>query len=176
MSALAEVTVAKLDATAVEAAVRWYIEQGGGSVSDRTYQEFADRRMAFAPWGDRERIGCILAECPYRIAAGNPYNPSATVTLVERAVIADVAEEATRRQLDGCPKELTAWGWEPTSLALELIADLGMYHRLAVRCRAHAFYAVAVEWIGRALGREVYGDQGRGIRPDPSFLHFVTGG
>ena len=170
-----EVTVAGLTGRDVEAVVRWYIEQGGGSTSSRVTPEVLDKPAVFAAWTDRERIGQVLAECPYRVNAGNPFNRAATVTVVERAIIADVAKDATVRQLEGCPRELTALGWQPTPLSLELVADLGVYERVAARFRAHPLYQPAIDWLALAFSRVLRGDQERGIRPDPSFLWGIVG-
>ncbi len=167
--------MAEVDADVVEAIVRWYLQNGGGSGSVRLPAEFGQRGTTFNSWTERERVGVVLSECPYRVPAGNPFNPEATVTLVERAIAAELAKEGTARQLRGAPRELTAIGWEPTPLSIELVADLGLYTRMAAKYRSHPQFEPALDWLCRAFGCIAYGDPGRGVRSDPSFLPFVTG-
>ncbi len=167
--------MAEVDADVVEAIVRWYLENGGGLGSMRLPTEFGQRGTSFSPLAERERVGMVLAECPERVPAGNPFNPEATTTLVERAIQAEIAVEATLHQLRGCPRELTVNGWEPTPLSLELVEDLGVYQRMATKYRAHPKFQRALDWLCGAFGRIAYGDPERGVRSDPSFLPFVTG-
>lgn len=175
MSAVREVVVADLEEAVVEAVVRWYLQNGGSSGTMRLPPVFGERGAAFNPFTNRDRVGEILAECPHRVPACNPFNPDATMTVVERALAAEIAEQDTVSQLRGCPRELTAAGWEPTPLALELIADLATYHKIAVKYRNHVDFGRSITWLGAALGRVVHGDPARGIRSDPSFLISVTG-
>ena len=167
--------MAKLGEDVVEAIVRWYVQNGGRSGCLRLPPEFATVGGSFSPWAVRERIGVILAECPDRVYAGNDFEPEAKITVVERAIIAEIAIQDTARQLMGCPRELTANGWEPTPLSLSLVRDLEDYTTMAARFRAHPSWNPSMSYLAKAFARVAFGDRERGEVGDASFLPHILG-
>ena len=114
----------------------------------------------------------MLAECPERVDAGNPYRPDATITVVERYFIAEEACESCSRQAKQL-EELE--GSVPSPLTIDLMTDANIYRRLMDRCRAHPRWQPTVDWIGVALALMVRGDPARGIPGDPCLLCYVQG-
>jgi hypothetical protein len=170
--AVLEVRVAEVDADVVEGIVRWYVEQGGTSGTERIVVESGLRRVDRALWGPRDQIGLILAECPYRAIAGDPFGGWFTVTPVERAIKAEL--EYTR--LERIAARLQTWQgaveWRETVLAMQ---DRDMARLLAQHYRGHPAWQPAMSWLVGEFELLVYGDPARGVRGDASFLPYVQG-
>jgi hypothetical protein len=172
VSATLEVRVTDLDEGVVEGIVRWYVEQGCTSGTERIVVEAGLRSADRSMWGPREQIGLILAECPYRTIAGDPFGGWFTVTPVERAIKAEV----DYLRFERIAARLQTWQgvveWPETARAMK---DRDMARLLARRYRAHPAWAPAMEWLAREFGRLVYGDPARGMRGDASFLPHIQG-
>ncbi len=172
VNAVREVRVAELDGAVVEGIVRWYVEQGGTSGSERIVVEAGLRGGDRSLWGPQEQIGLILAECPYRALAGDPFGGWFTVTPVERAIKAEVDYERFER----IAARLQTWQgvveWPETALAMK---DRDMARLLAQRYRGHPAWKTAMSWLVREFGLLVHGAPARGMRGDASFLPYVQG-
>ena len=163
---------APLDEAVVERFIRWYITNGGTSGTMRVDPVFCQRGVSFSPWGVLDQIGVILAECPYRVRAGNPFRDDATITAVERAIIAEVAYErechavGRLQMLQG----RTAW---PVTVETQHWRDLWL--KMAKRFRADPTWPAAMLWLREAFGRVVHGDPEHGVSSDKAFLVYVEG-
>lgn len=162
--------MAEVDADVVEAIVRWYVENGGTPGSERIVVEAGLRGTDRELWGVRDQIGLILAECEYRVIAGDAFNGWYTVTPVERAIRA----EDDYHRFERIAARLQTWQgrveWPETALA---VRDRDMARLLAQRYRAHPTWAPAMTWLAQEFGRLVYGD-GK-MRGDASFLPYIQG-
>lgn len=161
-----------LDEATVEVIVRWYILNGGTSGTLRMAPVFGQRAVSFSPWGVRDQIGLVLAECPDRVRAGNPFRDDATITAVERAVIAEVEYERERQAVARLQKLQGRHVW-PDTVEAQRWRDL--WWRMARRYRADPTWPAAMLWLRQAFGRIVHGDPRRGLSSDAAFLMFVTG-
>jgi hypothetical protein len=164
--------VEPLDEAVVEDIVRWYVGNGGTSGSDRMLPIFGMSDAAFTALGPRERIGLILGECPYRVDAGNPYQPEATITAVERWVIVGEAYKSSCRQAAILQ---TLDGSMPSPMTTEVMGDRDVYQRLEKRYRADPTWQAAMDWLRQAFARVVHGDPHRGLSGDASFLCHIQG-
>lgn len=166
-----EVCVPELAEAVVEDIVRWYVANGGASGLLRLNPVFDRGRTSYSSWGPCEQIGVVLAECPHRVWAGNSFRNDATITAIERAMIAEAEylrlcqQVATLQTLQG---ELV---WEQT---IELQRDRDVWMRMKVRYRADPTWRPAMEWLREAFARVVFGDALRGLRGDASFLAFIV--
>ena len=167
MNAGLEARVANLDEGVVEGIVRWYVEQGCTSGTERIVVETGLRGADRSMWGPQEQIGLILAECPYRAIAGDPFGGWFTVTPVERAIRAE--DDYVR--FERIAARLQTWQgvveWPETALAMQ---DRDMARLLAQHYRGHPTWQPAMSWLAREFGRLIHGDPARGVRGDASFL------
>jgi len=161
-----------LDEALVETIIGWYIKNGGASGSLRVAPVFGQQSVTFSPWSVRDQIGVILAECPYRVRAGNPFRDDATITAVERAIIAEIAYEQECKAVGHLQMLQGRTPW-PETLEAQQWRDLWL--RMARRYRADPTWPSAMLWLQQAFGRVVHGDPERGLSSDAAFLVFVIG-
>ena len=170
MSVALEVRVAELDEGVVESIVRWYVQNGGTAGSERIVVESGPSGTDREMWGPRDQIGLILAECPHRAIARDPFNGWYTVTPVERAIRA----EDDYLRFERIAARLQTWQgvveWPDTVLA---VRDRDLARLLAQRYRAHPLWLPALRWLAQEFVRLVYGD-GK-MRGDASFLPYIQG-
>jgi hypothetical protein len=164
--------VSPLDEAVVEEIVRWYILNGGTSCTMRIDPAFGRPGATFSPWGVRDQIGVVLAECPYRVRAGNPFHDDATITAVERTIIAEVAYEQECKAVGRLQMMQGRDVWRET---VEGQRWRDLWFRMARRFRADPTWPSAMLWLRHAFGRLVHGDPEHGQSPDAAFLFFVTG-
>ena len=161
-----------LDEAVVETIIRWYVLNGGAPGSLMATFTLGFRRASPGPLNVHASIGLVLAECPYRVPAGNPFQPEATITAVERRVIAEVSYESCCRQAG----RLQMWdGRTPSPETLDMMRERDLWHRMEQRYHDHPSWRPAMDWLQAAFARVVHGDPERGLRGDASFLAYIQG-
>jgi hypothetical protein len=171
-AAPAEVCVPDLEEAVVEDIVRWYVLNADAPAGSLAVVVFGVRGPSSAPWNVRAEIGVVLGECPYRVSAGNPFSPTATITAVERRVIAEVAYERCCRLVGHLQTLQGVDVWPET---IDAQRDRDVWHRMEHRYRQHPSWRPAMTWLQRVFGFVVHGDPARGRRGDASFLPYIQG-